>query len=372
MTWPLPAPGDISARAAGIYEAEFARIWLLRNPGAPVPVVDARSPNSTLAVHGRVLEASAWDLYLYQSRLALELMPDTAQDNLPRFGSIWGVPQDQPAPASGNVLVTGQAGQPETDVPAGEVLSSPTGALYATTAAVTVPAGGGASLPVTASVSGAAGNLGADTVLSFVSGIAGLNPQTATVDENGITGGLDLESTDSWRARIIARIRQRGGGGTLSDYQQWTNEVLPNGVVGQVSEAGIVNIILAVMQPGLPARVPTISELNAVTAYLQDATNRKPLGMEVLVTPATLVPVPVTLVMNPDTAAIEGAATAALQAYFNAAGSIGGTLRMSQLDAALSNGSGETSHDRIAPTEDLVFTATQLPVLGAVTFEAPS
>ena len=45
---------------------------------------------------------------------------------------------------------------------------------------------------------------------------------------------------------------------------------------------------------------------------------------------------------------------------------------MSMLDAALSNGSGETSHDRLAPAaSDISYTPTQLPVLGPVTFTAP-
>ncbi len=370
MPWPLPAPGDISARAAGVYESEFPRIYALRNPGAAPAVVDARSPRSTLAVHARVLEMASWDLYLYQSRLANELMPDTAEDWLSRHGTVWGVPQDQPTPASGNLVALGAGG---CTVPAGATLSAPGGALYLVSAATMVPAGStGTELPVVSASPGSAANLPAATPLTFVSALAGLGSQTLAVDPSGITGGQDLESTDSWRARILARIRQRGGGGTGSDYVQWVGEVLQNAIVSaQQLQLGVVNVVLAVQQAnGLGPRLPTAAELATVTAYVTDAMNRKPLGMTVLVTPASAVPVQVALILNPDTVAVANAATTALQLFF-AQQTIGGTVYASQLNAALSNADGEVSHVLILPSADVPIGPTQLALLGPITFEAP-
>ena len=54
------------------------------------------------------------DLYYYQGNLAVELMPDTAVQNLSRFANIYNVPQDQPVAATGNVIVSGT---PETPLP---------------------------------------------------------------------------------------------------------------------------------------------------------------------------------------------------------------------------------------------------------------
>ena len=372
MPWPLPAPGDISNRAAAVYEAEFARIYALRNPGAPPAVVDARSPNSTLAVHGRVIELSDWDIYLYQARLAQELMPDTAQDWLARHGSIWNVPQDQPTAAAGNVIVVGQADQV---VAADETLSLQS-ALYTTTAAGTLSNTGTGSLPIQAVVAGSAGNLAAGTVLTFVTPVPGLNPQTAAVDADGISDGQDLESPDSWRSRIVARIRQRGAGGSGNDYIQWVGEVLQSAIVRPTQlSLGNVNVYVAIKQgAGLPARVPTLTELGVVTAYVTDAMARKPLGMSVFVTPFALPAVDVTLAMTPNTLPVQGAATTALQLFFASnpaiqqAGTSDYVLPMSNLDAALSNASGETFHDRSAPSSDLTFTVGQLPILGNLSF----
>jgi len=369
MPWPLPAPGDISGRAAGVYEREFARIYALRNPGAPPAIVDARSPNSSLAVHGRVIELSGWDIYLYQGRLAQELMPDTAVDWLPRHAAIWGVPQDQPTAAAGNVVAT-SVGPVDTVVAIGTNMTAPTGVLYTTTAAVTLPASGTVSLPVVAVSAGSAGNLPTGTVLTFVSAVDGLAPQTAAVDANGITDGQDIEAFASWRARILQRIQQRGGGGTITDYIQWTGQVLQNAMLNPLQlSLGFVNVIMAVNQgPTLPPRVPTDTELAVVAGYLNDATQRKPLGVTVYVTAATLVAVNFALQMNPNTVTVQNAALAVLALWFYSNAEIGGTLEMSQIDAALSNGSGEVSHDRSAPSSDETFTSVQLPILGTVTF----
>jgi uncharacterized phage protein gp47/JayE len=373
--WPIPAPGDISSRAASVYEVEFARIWALRNPAAPPAVVDARSPNSTLAVHARVAELSVTDTWLYLASNAKELMPDTAWRWLSRHAAVWNVPRVQPTQAAGPVTVVGS---PNQVVAGGETLSL-AGAIYTTTTAGTLSNTGTGTLEISAAVAGSAGNLDAGVVLGFVTPVPGLNPQTATVASDGISDGQDLEPIEDWRQRILERIRERGAGGSGEDYTQWVGQVLENAIVQPVQlSLGNVNVFLAINQGGgLPPRVPTDTELDVVTAYLTDAGQRKPLGMSVYVTPFTLIPVDVTIALTPNTVPVQLAATGALQLYFatlpGAAQSSGGSawiMPMSNLDAALSNGSGETYHDRSAPSADQTYTAGQLPILGTLDFGA--
>jgi uncharacterized phage protein gp47/JayE len=371
--WPIPAPGDISNRAASVYEVEFARIYALRNPTAPAAVVDARSPNSTLAVHARIAELSVTDAWLYLASNAKELMPDTAWRWLSRHAAVWNVPRDQPTSAAGSVTVLGA---PSLIVAAGEALSVSSGALYTTTAAGTLSNTGTGTLAIAANLAGSAGNLAAGVVLEFVVPVEGLNPQTATVIGDGITDGQDLEPIEDWRQRILQRIRFRGAGGSAQDYTQWVGEVLQNAICQPVQlSLGNVNVFLAMSQgSGLPPRLPTDTEIEVVTAYLTDATKRKPLGMSVFVTAFTLVPVNVAIALTPNTVPVQAAATAALQLFFAGAPDMlpsgGGTwiLPMSNLDAALSNGSGETYHDRTAPSADQTYSAGQLPILGTLTF----
>ncbi len=369
MPWPIPQPTDIADRASGIYESEFARIYALLNPNAPPAQVDARSPASCLAVHARVLAMTGFDLYGMQARLAQELMVDTAIDWLPRHGATWGVPQDQPVAAAGNLVLPG--GSVDTVIPAGLEFSINGGGVYEVVNATTIEAAGTISVGVSAAVAGAAGDLAAGVTLTAVSPLTGLVSQSGTIDSNGVTGGQDIEPIESWRARIIQRIQQRGAGGDANDFVAWTLEVLPGAMVDPFSPGvGLITVAIAMPTPTGP-RVPTSTELSEVTAYLNDATNRKPLGAPVIdVIAATLQPVNFTLHMNPDTVAVQQGATAALQLYFMSSDiTIGGTLDISRSDNAISFAAGAYNFDRSEPTGDVSpSTVSSLLTLGTVTF----
>jgi uncharacterized phage protein gp47/JayE len=206
-------------------------------------------------------------------------------------------------------------------------------------------------------------------VLTLVNPLGGLSPQTATVDSSGLSGE-DIEDKETWRTRILQRIRERGAGGDADDYVQWTHEVLPTALARALSPAiGMVTIAFA-MPSALTWRVPTGPEIDAVQAYVNDASARKPLGApEVDVIAVTLQPVDVTLSLNPDTTATRAAASNALALFFLRDAAIGGAIDVSRLDAAVSSASGEFSHERTAPSADTAAAdATSLLTLGTVTF----
>ena len=364
MTWPIPTPDAITDRAMAVFERELARVWGLLNPGAPPATVDARSPTSSMAIQAKVLGLSAFDIWMFLARLSRELMADTAVDWLPRHGQMWGVPRVLATRFTGSATFTGA---PTTPIPSGTALVA-ANSPYVTTASGTIGGGGTASIPVAAVVAGSLGTLPTSTLLTVVNPIGGLAPQTATVDGGG-TPGEDDEDFETWRARIIARIRQRGAGGNAADFIQWTQEVYPNALVLPTSPAtGLITVVFA-MPSGATWRAPTSGEIAAVTAYLNDASARKPLGAPVVVVAgATLQTVNVTLHLTPNTASTESAATAALARFFLAEATIGGTLLMERLDVAVANGSGEYSHSRSAPSADVTAASTTLSVLGTVTF----
>jgi uncharacterized phage protein gp47/JayE len=375
MPWPIPQPTDIADRASGIYEAEFARIWALLNPNAPQPPqVDARSPASMLAVHARVLGLTGFDLYGMQARLAQELMPTTAIDWLPKHGQTWGVPQDQPVAAAGNLVLPG--GAIGLVIPADFEFSVNGGGVYEVVNAVTIEATGTISVGVSAAVAGTAGDLAAGVTLTSVSPLAGLISQSGTIDANGVTGGQDLEQIESWRSRIIQRIQQRGAGGDGNDFIAWARTVLP-GVMVYPFSPGLGQITVALAMPtwsgvGAPTgpRVLTTTELNEVTSYVNDAMNRKPLGAPVVnCINATLQPVNFTITPNPNTSAVQQGITAALGLYMISSDiTIGATLEISRSDNAISDTAGLFNFDRSAPSGDVSpSTATSLLTLGSVT-----
>lgn len=367
MPWPIPQPGDIADRAASVFEADLSRIYLLKNPNAvPADVqVDARSPYSQTAIYGRTVDMATQDMWFFLPRTVQELMPDTAIDWLPRHGAIWGVPQIQASAAVGAANFASVSG---VEVPAGLALSVPGGLTYVTSAAVTIAANSTADIPVACTTPGSAGSLPAATVLNVVNPLGGLSVQTATVDTNGLTGE-DAESIDDWRARILLAYRNRGSGGNANDFERWAKEALPGVIVTAMSlGVGLITVAFAVAS-GQTWRVPTAPEISVVSAYLNDAQNRKPLGAPfIYVVGATLQVVNFTLHLNPDTTANRAAAINALTLQVLADATIGGTVFMSRMDAALQNADGEFSHERTVPAADVTAGATTLPVIGSVGF----
>ena len=187
----------------------------------------------------------------------------------------------------------------------------------------------------------------------------------ATLDGSGLVGGADLEGLEAWRTRILARIRAPAMGGAAGDYVTWAKAAL-NGVayVQVVPNAGGLGTVAVWIAKQGPA-VASGPEVAAVQAAINVV---RPVTASVTVLAATLVPVNVTLHLNPDTGPIRAAATAALALAFAVDATIGGAVFVSRLDNSVSSSDGEYSHIRSAPAADVAMSAGQLPILGTVTF----
>ena len=352
MSWVVPSAADIADRGASVFEGTPA-----------LQGIDARSEHSLAAVITRVVGGATFEAYLYQAYLANELMPDTAVDTLARHGAIWGVPQEQPATASGYLTFAGVSGVP---VPAGTALVTPAGQSLSVSSAGTIASSGTGTIAVSATASGTAGNVAAGVTCALVSPIAGISPLSGVVTSDGITGGLDLESIDSWRSRILARIRAPANGGSVGDYQSWVQDVLPGAFVSvQANWVGAGSLGVIVAAPG-PA-VPSAGQVSAISTHLQAV---RPVTASVTVVAATLHPINFQIVLNPDTVANRAAALAGLQVSLAQDAAIGGTVYVSRLDNAISSSSGEYSHERIAPAADVALGTTEIAVLGTITWGA--
>ena len=286
-------------------------------------------------------------------------MPDRAQAWLARHAAEWGVPTLPPLTAVGSLIFTGASG---TVLPAG--IEAYAGTLrWITRAGATIPGSGAIAIPAEAEAAGTASNLAADTVLPLVSPVAGLAQQSAVVAAGGFAGGRDTEGLEAWRARILRRIRERGRAGTRTDYHDWAEEagaayvaVLPRWV-----GAGTVGVVVAMAGP----RAPNTDELARIAAYIEQ---QRPVTATVVTLAATLLAVPVTLALSPDSVATRTAVSVALPGFFLRDAGIGRVLARSRLDEAVSSASGEYAHRIDTPSADVTPGATQLPVLDAVTF----
>ena len=264
MTWTIPTPTDLAGRAAGVFEQAF--------PGA-----DARGPNSVLATIARVTGLSVYDAYLYQARLAQELMPDTAVDWLADHAATWGVPRLAAVPAQLALSFTGGSGA----LPAGTTLTSAGGQTYTLNAAVTL--GGVAAGVATASTAGIIGNLPAGAALALASPVDGLANQAGVVTGTNVAG-VDIEALENWRARILLRIRTPAMGGAASDYVTWAQQAAPGAIVAvKPGWVGNGTVGLVVAMPG-PA-VPSSGQLATIASYVQ---TMKPVTSQLVTLAASL------------------------------------------------------------------------------------
>lgn len=346
MPFSRPTPFELRERLAAEIQAAL--------PGA-----DARQRRSVEEVMVRLTAIAANDLHGHLGWAAEQLLPDTAETELlDRHGAIWGIGRRPAAPARGPLSLVGTAG---TVIPGGTEFRRADDARYTLDGAVTLVAGLGTG-QVTAVTGGLAGNAAAAQGLTPISPIIGLT--SAAIAAPGLTGGLDVEDDATLRARIIARIQTPPSGGTREDYLAWALAV-PGVERGFVfaPHVGLGTVGVALLGPG--GALPSAGLVAAVQAAL-DA--RRPVTALVTAFAPPTLAVPVTLTIAPDTAEMRAEITAALAAYFAAEAAPGETLRRSRLSEAISGAAGEAWHSLTAPSADVVPGATQLPILGTVTF----
>lgn len=105
MSYDVPTPYAIADQQSTVIEQQLST-----DKDGNLRVIDARSERSVLGALARANAGALYANHLHLRRLADELMPDTAQDWLPRHGALWGVPRRGATGAVGSVTFTGPAG----------------------------------------------------------------------------------------------------------------------------------------------------------------------------------------------------------------------------------------------------------------------
>lgn len=327
------------------------------------PGADTVYRRAALNVLSAVFAGVAYSLYGFLNWIALQVMPDTAeQAQLERWAAIWGIPRVGAAAAIGPIAISGQDG---AVIPAGSLLQRTDGAEFATLADETIVAGA-ATGQVQALAPGAAGNTALGVSLAFISPIAGVNG-LAVVSAPGLTGGLDEESDESLRARLLTRIRLPPQGGDGDDYvtwsKQWSAEVTRVWV--RPAWSGLSTVGVMFVMDGRPTIIPTGDDVDGLQAYLQ------PPGGVAPVTAIPLVFAPSALAMNPalsitpDTPANRAAVVAELADLLVREAEPGGTLKLDQIRTAIGVGMGGGDYVLTSPAADVVYGSTEVGTLGA-------
>ncbi len=351
MPFNRPSLSDLIERAAGDIETRL-------------PGTDARLRRSNISVLARVHAGVVHGLYGFLEWLALQLMPDTAEaEYLERWSSIWGVARKAAATASGSVSFTGTDG---SVIPAGTLLQRSDAAEFTTDAEVTI-AGGSAAAAVTASLGGADGNTSANSTLNLATPIAGVDG-VATVDANGLTGGVDTEADDSLRARLLLRIQQPPHGGAKHDYEAWALEVSDvTRVWVSPNETGLNTVVVRFVVDDHPTSIiPDAAKVQVVQDHIDTV---RPVTASITVVAPIAVSLNLTISnLSPNTQAVKDAIQAELKDLLLREAEPGGAILVSHIREAISLAAGETDHLLTAPVADVTHSTGEIAVLGTITW----
>lgn len=241
------------------------------------PSLNTNDNNSDFIIRGRVFAGLCSGLYGDQAKVNNDTYISSARpEALLIKGQDFGIPR-QPATQAicPQVRVTGVNG---SVIPVGmSLIYLPTGVSY--TAQTGGQIGGGhLDIIVECDVTGQIGNLTSPDTLSIVSPPTGVD-QVATLEVD-MADGSDIETIDSYRARLLSREQNPPAGGDFVDYQNFAFAADPSvrsakvrrfgrglGTVDVYITTGTTDIDSAVTQGLSIVRIPSSLVLARVQAY---------------------------------------------------------------------------------------------------------
>jgi uncharacterized phage protein gp47/JayE len=342
-----------------------------------LPGSDAAAPNSVLRVMSDVQGALCHLTLQYIDWLALQLLPDTAETEwLDRHGQIWLVNSDgtvgrkQATLASGTVTLTGN---PLAIVPAETILvGADNGVQYQTLDQITIDPNAPTPVPARAITPGIIGNLPAGTIMALQTPPPGIDNEATVVT---MDGGVDPETDDELRARILKRIREPPMGGDKTDYEQWALAV--PGVTRawcSPNEMGIGTVTVRFMCDDLRADnggFPLQTDIDNVTAYIDQ---KRPVTVK---DRWVLSPIPETIDIHIGSLSVDNDATrGAIQQnilnmlFANAAP--GQEIFAVWKTYAIMNSPGVVSFDLLDNADDIMPSLGHMAVLGDIYYDGVS
>jgi len=231
--------------------------------------------NTVLRVMADAQAGLARLILKYLDWIATQMLPDTATDEwLQRHGQIWLQNLDGTIGRKGAMLATGTVaftGNPGVLIPEGFGLVAPSGDTYETIEFLTLPdfANQPAEVAVKALNAGASGNQLSGTLLAPTTPLYGVSSDVIVID---LRGGLETETDEQLRQRILTRIREPPMGGDADDYSAWCMSI-PSVTRCFVAarELGMGTVTVRFMVDALRADTggfPTMDDINVVYGYL--------------------------------------------------------------------------------------------------------
>jgi uncharacterized phage protein gp47/JayE len=333
----------------------LVRDYVLGQLGAKVMI-----PNSALRIMSDTMAGLANLAFLYLDWLAKQLLPDTAEKEwLDRHGKIWLVNADgskgrkSATYSSGNIQYVGVPG---IVMPIGTTMTGGNAVTYQTTTAATIDLAGFGTAQAVALTAGTVGNLADGSNLFLNPG----NPSISAVTAIGeMTGGVDTETDDQLRERILFRIQNPPMGGSQADYIAWAMSMPGVTRAWAATELGpgtmTVRFLMDDLYPDNHG-LPTQNDIQTVYDYI--ARKRPVTVVDCFVMAPILFFYNITIssLVN-DTPTTRGNIEASIAKMERVNSAPGQTMYRSWVDDAISEAVGEVSHE-------LDFDTTPMPAPG--------
>lgn len=330
----------------------LTRDYVLSQLGAKVMI-----PNSVLRIMSDAMSGLTQLAFLYLDWLAKQLLPDMAEKVwLDRHGLIWLENSDGSKGRKGATYAQGSAqfvGTTGTVVPIGTVLVGSNGVQYQTSTEGDIGSGGLGTANAFALTAGIIGNQAAGDIANPSPAVVGVTGSTWLGD---VTGGVDQETDDQLRERVLFRIQNPPMGGSQADYVRWAMSVPGITRAWAAVEQGIgtmtVRFLMDDMYPGNHG-LPSANDVKAVTDYIN---LKRPVTVKDLY---VVVPIlyfyDITISnLTFDNASTRARIEASIRAMEVTRSSPGQTMYRSWVDEAISQAVGEENHE-------LTFVTTTMP-----------
>lgn len=321
-----------------------------------------------MAVRLYAVAAQIYALYVQADWVNRQCFPQTAQgEYLDKHAQLRGLVRRAAVAAEGILrFETDQAPSTDLTIPAGTVCMTAGLVRFETTQEAVLQAGETMVETTAAAVEpGASGNVAAGTIRAMAVAPVGVSRCT---NPEGFSGGLDEESDEELRERVLETFQRLPNGANAAFYQQGAlsfTGVASAQVIPRSRGVGTVDVVIAT-EAGLPDE----ELLSQVRAWFEE---RREIAVDVAVLAPTVKTVNVTVKVKAregrDAAAVRQTVKNALSAWFTGA-RLGKNLLRAQLGGVVYGVEGVENYAITLPAADVAVAVNELPRLGTLMVEA--
>ena len=314
-----------------------------------------------MAVRLYAVAAQIYAVYVQADWVNRQCFPQTAQvDYLDKHAQLRGLERRAAVAAEGVLrFETDQAPSTDLTIPAGTVCMTAGLVRFETSQDAVLQAGETAvEVPAAAVEPGAAGNVAAGTIRAMAVAPVGVSRCT---NPDGFSGGLDQESDEELRERVLETFQRMPNGANAAFYEQSAMsfpQVAAAAVVSRPRGVGSVDVVVSTA-----TGVPDSGLLEELQAYFEE---RREIAVDVLVRAPEVQDVDVTVQIqtaaNRDGETVRQAVEQAIRSWFDGR-RLGQSILRARLGQLIFEVDGVENYVLSAPAADVMVESDVLPML---------